>query len=93
MIFFFCIEIAVAFVAGWNSNWEFVFAAIGSAIGLGNIVRFPYLAYTCAGRAAARALRLAGRTLQPCLRFFPRFIILLCVFQLIATKYLFYVYS
>jgi NSS family neurotransmitter:Na+ symporter len=35
----------------WGSNTAFLFAAIGSAIGLGNVVRFPYLAYRYGGVA------------------------------------------
>lgn len=30
----------------WGSRWAFVLAAIGSAAGLGNAWRFPYMAYT-----------------------------------------------
>jgi len=35
----------------WTSRATFVFAAIGSAIGLGNILRFPYLTYDNGGGA------------------------------------------
>ena len=35
----------------WTSNTAFLFAAIGAAIGLGNIVRFPFLAYRHGGAA------------------------------------------
>ena len=36
---------------GFSSRKVFIFAAIGSAVGLGNIWRFPYVAYEGGGGA------------------------------------------
>lgn len=35
----------------WGTRAEFIFAAVGSAVGLGNIWRFPYTAYENGGGA------------------------------------------
>lgn len=33
----------------WNSNWGFILAAVGSAVGLGNLWKFPYISYDNGG--------------------------------------------
>ena len=35
----------------WSSRTGFIIAAVGSAVGLGNIWRFPYVAYDNGGGA------------------------------------------
>lgn len=35
----------------WNSNIGFILASVGSAVGIGNIWRFPYLVGTNGGGA------------------------------------------
>ena len=35
----------------WQSRTSFILAAVGSAVGLGNVWRFPYVAYTSGGGA------------------------------------------
>ncbi len=44
----------------WPNNWVFILAAIGSAAGLGNLWRFPYLAYEHGGGAFVLALIIAN---------------------------------
>ncbi len=39
----------------WNSRLGFVLAAAGSAVGLGNLWKFPYIAYEYGGGATGRA--------------------------------------
>ena len=40
----------------WSNRWLFVLAAAGSAVGLGNIWKFPYIAGENGGGAFVRIL-------------------------------------
>mgnify|MGYP003886206765 CR=1 FL=1 len=44
----------------WPSRWIFILAAVGSAAGLGNLWRFPYLAYENGGGAFVFAVIIAN---------------------------------
>lgn len=46
-------------VGRWPNRWVFILAAIGSAAGLGNIWRFPFLAFEHGGAAFVLALIIA----------------------------------
>ena len=35
----------------WGSKWEFYFSCVGLSVGIGNVWRFPYLAYDNGGAA------------------------------------------
>jgi hypothetical protein len=35
----------------WGSTTEFILAAVGSAVGLGNLLRFPYMVFSHGGAA------------------------------------------
>ncbi len=44
----------------WPNRWIFILAAVGSAAGLGNLWRFPYMAYEHGGGAFVLALIIAN---------------------------------
>lgn len=46
--------------AYWPNNWVFILAAIGSAAGLGNLWRFPFLAFEHGGGAFVVAMIIAN---------------------------------
>ena len=50
----------------WGQEIEFVLAAIGNAVGLGNIWRFPYLAYDSGGgKQAIVSQKIGDRLFEP----------------------------
>ena len=53
----------------WGSKWEFIFSCVGLSVGIGNVWRFPYLAYENGGSAFlipyAILLLLVGEIIRP----------------------------
>ncbi len=33
----------------WNNHWEYILATLGVVVGIGNVLRFPYVTYANGG--------------------------------------------
>ena len=57
----------------WSSRWTFILAATGSAVGLGNIWKFPYMAGDNGGGAFVLVyLAFIGGNVLLIFQFFPQ---------------------
>ena len=60
---------SVAERGNWGSRWEFLLSCVGLSVGIGNVWRFPYLAYQNGGGKSFLRITIPIRILKAKLRY------------------------